>query len=318
MHLTLRRAFAVLLVLSSLLCLLSCQMPNARPDDATERIVLTDALGRRVNLPKHPERVAALLGSFADVWRLAGGTLCAAPHDAAEDFDIDMSGMTDLGGAHSPDLELLIAANPDLVLASASTSSNVALLDTLERLGMTVVYFDVDCFKDYLYMLDVCTALTERRDLYEESGVALRTRIDTLERTAADDGRTNDERTVLLLRASASHVRAKGSSGTILGEMLHDLGCINLADANASLLDDLSLESIIRQQPYHIFIVTMGDDTEAARQSITKMMEENPAWYGLEAVKGGRVHYMDKHLYNLKPNARWAYAYEELYEILAP
>ena len=46
------------------------------------------------------------------------------------------------------------------------------------------------------------------------------------------------------------------------------------------------------------------------------MMEENPAWSGLWAVKNGRMHLMDKMLFNLKPNDRWAEAYGILYEKL--
>ena len=42
------------------------------------------------------------------------------------------------------------------------------------------------------------------------------------------------------------------------------------------------------------------------------------SWNELGAVKNGQVHVLDKHLYNLKPNARWAEAYEELEKILYP
>ena len=63
-------------------------------------------------------------------------------------------------------------------------------------------------------------------------------------------------------------------------------------------------------------MVTMGSDTEAAMQSLENMMKENPAWGTLDAVKNGRLHAMDKTLFNLKPNARWAESYEILYEKL--
>ena len=46
------------------------------------------------------------------------------------------------------------------------------------------------------------------------------------------------------------------------------------------------------------------------------MMNENPAWGTLDAVKNGRLHIMDKKLFNLKPNANWSESYEKLYEKL--
>lgn len=281
-----------------------------------ETVTFTDALGRTVSVEKNPERVASLLGSFADVWTLAGGTLCAAAEDAWEDFALELDDAVNIGGAHSPSLELLLSADPDFVLASSSTASNVEMRETLEAAGIPVAYFDVDNFGDYLDMLDICTEITGRKDLYEKNGLQLQAQIEEIKSQYAQENRPDEERTVLLIRTSASSVKAKGSSGTILGEMLADLGCINIADNEDSLLENLSVEVVLREQPYHIFVVAMGSDTEAAQASLDAMIRENPAWNSLEAIQEGRMHWMDKALFNLKPNARWAEAYQKLYETL--
>ena len=76
------------------------------------------------------------------------------------------------------------------------------------------------------------------------------------------------------------------------------------------------MESILLQNPDIILIVQSGDDIEGTRQNVDAMFRENPLWGELDAVKNGQVHILDKHLYNLKPNARWAEAYEKLEEIL--
>ena len=122
---------------------------------------------------------------------------------------------------------------------------------------------------------------------------------------------------MLFLRAASSFVKAKGSSGTVLGEMLYDMGCVNIADSDETLLDNLSVEAVMREEPYRIFVVTMGNDTDAARASLDKMLRENDAWGMLEAIKENRIYFMDKNLFNLKPNERWGEAYEVLYERLA-
>ena len=303
----------IALLSAILICLSGCA-PAQEP--AESGLVFTDALGRTVTLPHAPKRVAALIGSFADVWMLAGGTLCAAAEDARTDFGLDLAGATDLGGAHSPNTEALLAAEPDFVLASASTASNVDLKDLLENAGIPVAYFDVDCFEDYLTMLKLCTDITGRADLYEQNGTALQQRIQAIRTQTAQGGLTDRQRTVLLLRSSSVSVKAKGSEGTILGEMLADLNCINIADSDRSLLETLSAEAVIQQDPYRIFVVTMGDDTQKATENITRMMEENPAWGRLDAVESGRLHIMDRTLFNLKPNAKWAEAYEQLSDIL--
>lgn len=281
-----------------------------------EHIILTDALGRRVRIKKNPQRVAALLGSFADVWVLSGGSLCAAPEDAWEDFGLLLNDAVCIGGAHSVSLEMLISSNPELVLASASTASNVAMKDSLEAMGITVVYFDVDGFEDYLRMLDVCTELTGRRDLYEKNGSALQARIEKVKTDYAAAELLQEERRVLLLRVSSTSIKAKGSEGTVLGEMLADVGCVNIADGSSELLEELSIEAILREAPYHVFVVTMGSNPEQAMESLRAMIAESPAWSSLAAIREGRLHVMDKKLFNLKPNADWAEAYEVLYETL--
>lgn len=280
-------------------------------------IAFTDALNREVKIEKQPERVAALIGSFADLWQLAGGEVCAAADDAWDDFGLELEGAVNIGGAHSPDVEALLSADPDFVIASASTASNVEMKETLEAAEITVAYFDVDSFYDYLSMLNICTDITGRKDLYEKNGTRLAEQIEAIKKECAESGLTDKERTVLLLRTAAStSVKAKGSEGTILGEMLADLGCINIADSDSSLLEDLSVESVIRNEPYRIFIVTMGSDTEKAIENVNAMMEENPAWGNLSAVKENRMYIMDKKLFNIKPNAKWVEAYEELDKIL--
>ncbi len=51
----------------------------------------TDDLGNQVTVSTH-ERVVAGMGSFANVWELAGGTLVGASSDAFSDYHIDVKG----------------------------------------------------------------------------------------------------------------------------------------------------------------------------------------------------------------------------------
>ena len=306
-----------ILVLSALclLCLCGCQK-NDEQAVTNDGVTFTDALGRTVTVANAPQRTAALIGSFADVWSLAGGKVCATVEEAWEDFDLDLEDAVNLGGSHSPSLEALIAANPDFVIASASTASNVEMKEALQNAGITVAYFDVDNFDDYLDMLKVCTDITGRNDLYEKNGSEVKSRIEKIKDDFTKAEVPPEERKVLIIRTAASVIKAKGSEGTILGEMLSDLGCINIADSDKSLVDTLSVDSIIRNEPYHIFVVTMGDVTEKAMENLSRMMDENPTWKTLEAVKENRFYVMDKYLFNIKPNAKWADAYEELTKIL--
>ena len=307
-----KRIFLLILTIS--LVLSGCDA-GGKTQVSDTAVTFIDALGRTVTVDK-PQRVAALLGSFADVWMLAGGELCAAADDAWEDFGLESDSAVNIGGAHSPSLEMLLTADPDFVIASSSTTSNVEMLETLEAAGITVAYFDVDNFTDYLQMLDICTDITGRKDLYESNGLQLQAQIEEVKEAYAKADIPEEHRKVLLIRAAASVIKAKGSTGTILGEMLADIGCVNIADSETALLENLSVEAVIMEQPYHIFVVTMGSDTEGAKAALENMFQENRAWSTLEAVESGRMYFMEKKLFNLKPNGLWAEAYQVLYETL--
>ena len=304
--------FTAVTLLASLLG--GCSQSN-ESSEISDTVTFTDALDRSVTVNKSPQRVAALLGSFADTWILSGGEICAAAEDAWDDYGLELKDAVNLGGAHSPSLESLLSADPDFVIASASTKADVEMKETLENAGITVAYFDVDKFNDYLAMLKICTDITGRNDLYEQNGEKVKEEIEKIIKDFSSANLTEEKRTVLLLRTSASLLKAKGSEGTVLGEMLNDLNLINIADSDETLLENLSVESVIRQEPYRIFAVSMGDE-DAAKKNLSKTMEENPAWGKLNAVAQDRLHIMDKKLFNLKPNANWAKAYEQLVEIL--
>ena len=281
---------------------------------AQETLVLTDDLGRSVTIERQPQRVAALIGSFADIWCLAGGadTLSAAADDTFRKFDLPISPDTiNLGATKDISLEKLLAAQPQLVIASCSTAEQVALEPVLSQMGLNTVYFDVDSFEDYLRMLRVCTQITGRSENYARYGEDVQAQVDAA-RARADGSRP----TVLYIRATGSSCKVKGSEGSVLGEMLAAMDCENIADSEESLLENLSIEAILEADPDFIFVVEQSADPDAAKAVLEKTLFSNPAWQTLTAVREGRVHVMDGSLFNLKPNSRWGEAYEQLAEIL--
>ena len=297
----------------------SMEESNVTENEVSKAVTFIDDLGREVTV-ENPQRVAALLGSYAHIWYLAGGTVMASADDAWEDFDIPLAAdAVNLGGTKDLSLEKVFEANPDFIIASSNTSQHVEWLDTLEGANLNVAYFDVSDFEDYLRMLKICTDITGKAELYDEHGSNISKEITSI--IEASQRRIQDNNgeapKVLSLRASATWIRAKNSEGNVLGEMLKDLGCINIADSDDSLLENLNLEHIMQEDPDYIFICQQGNDLEGIKAHIEQFISENPAWSNLTAVKEGRVYVMDRELYTLKPNDRWSEAYEKLEEMLS-
>lgn len=311
------RAYPKILLLA-LTLLAGCAAPaagSAAPErEATPiAIAFTDDLGHNVALPAPPQRVAALNGSYAETWLLAGGTVAGATEDAWSERGLDLPQDTaKLGTVHDPDLESVLALAPELVLLSADMDSHLALDETLTGAGVPHAYFRVDTFTDYLDMLRTCTDLTGRADLYEQEGAALQTRVDAVLTSA--QGQTPPR--VLYLRAYSTGVKAKGSD-SITGAILKDLGAVNLVEeAGSAILEDLQLESILAANPDLIFVTTMGADGQKALDHLQETFQSDPAWASLTAVQEGRYVVLPKDLFHYKPNGRWGESYERLAGIL--
>ena len=324
-----KRILSILLV-ASMTASLFCSCANTASDNETENTdtklesaetaddsyTFTDDLGREITV-ESCERTAALLGSYADIWILSGGSVCASADDAWDDFNLPLTEDTvNLGGTKSLSLEAVLSSNPDFILASTNTPQHLEWKPSLEGAGITVAYFDVSTFEDYLRMLKICTDINDTPELYEKYGTQLQTHVEEIIANSTKRMEENGAQTVLVMRASAASIRAKNSQDNILGEALKSMGCINIADDNETLLENLSLESILLANPDKIFIVQSGDDEEGMKANVEATFEENPLWHELDAVKNEDVYYMDKHLFNLKPNARWGEAYEQLEGIL--
>lgn len=297
----------LLFLLPAVLLFSSC---SAVSEEKAVLYAFTDSLGREVKVYSFG-RTAVISGSLAEIWQLAGGELYGVTSDALEGHGLELSDDVKIyGGAETPSVEMMIADNVDFVILSSTMASHVKLEETLTTAGITAAYFDVGNFDDYLQVLKTCTEITGRKELYTENGENIRSEVEAAISSAK--GKGNPE--ILLLRAISTGMKARGSD-TMTGQMLADLGCVNIADSESSLLEELSLEAIVRADPDFVFITTVGD-SEAGLAQYEAELGSNPAWNELEAVKNGRVYILPKELYHYKPNVRWAEAYNNLVEIL--
>ena len=308
-----KRTICILLIVC--LVLAGCGKAPEAGGAEGEIVRFTDDLDREVSIPR-PNRVVALIASFADVWCLAGGaeSLVGVTNAVWTYYDLPLrEDVVNLGSAKQLNLEELIACQPGLVLASCGTDRNVELEETFEKMGIPTAYFSVNSFEDYLRMLRICTELTGSVENYTSYGLDVQ---QTVERALA---RADGSRpSVLYIRATGSGCKVKGSSDTVLGQMLQNLDCRNIADGENTLLEQLSLEAILREDPEYIFVVLQSADPQDAQTVLETTLLNHPAWQSLTAVQEGKYYVMDPNLYNLKPNGRWGEAYEKLADILYP
>lgn len=299
-------ALLALLMMTSIIC--ACSPSNATNG---ETITFTDDNGREVSLSSW-EKVVVPQSSFADMWALAGGSIYATSQETFDEGVVELEeGTINVGSLKTPDLETILSSEVDFAILSSNVEGHTDVAQALDAAGIPCAFFDVETFDDYLRVLRILTDITGREDLYKLNGEDVQARIDAA--IARKEG--HEAPTVLYMRAYSTGVRAKGSDN-MTGAMLKDMGCINLADSDESLLEDVSMEVVIAEDPDFIFVTTMGSSEEAAMQSLADSLQSNPAWAELSAVKNDRFVVLPKDLFHLKPNKRWGESYEMLADIL--
>lgn len=294
--------------------------PSSAPESASSQlesageVSITDSNGSQITLDTSAPRVVATYGSFAEAWLLAGGELVGVTQDALEQRDLGLpEDIAVVGTVKEPNAEEIIALEPDLVLLASDITTQADIRDVLENAGLACAFFQVDTFADYAFMMEQLCAVTGREDLYEENVTQVGQQIEEAQANAAlSSTRPN----VLLIRAFSTGIKAK-TDDELAGAILKDLGAHNIADDHPSMLEDLSLEEVIAADPDYIFVTTMGDEQKAL-DYLNGLIQQNPAWSELSAVKEDRYIVLPKDLFHYKPNNRWGESYQYLGEILYP
>ena len=313
-----RYCFLLALLLVSILALSGCGTNQTIQESSQQEdgYTFTDAIGQEITV-HNPQRVVSLMGSFSEIWILAGGadTLVGTSYDTVDNRDLGLpEDIAIVGTYQNPNIEEILALNPDLVLLSSETTrtdSHVALKDALNGADIPAAYFSVTHFENYLNMLKICTDITGNQDAYQTNGIAVEERIAQI----IADSKTETSPSVLLMITYSGGIRAQ-SSDTMTGKMLSELGCKNILDDYPSMLQDFSVEKIIETDPDYIFVIPMGNDNALAQKNLKENVESNPAWNSLTAVKNDRYILLPKDKFLYKPNAVWDESYAYLAALL--
>lgn len=279
--------------------------------EKSKAYTFTDDLGRKVTVKSH-KRVVACMGSLADAWQLAGGTLVGASDDAFGHYAVDSSKVSGVGRSTSLNLESIIALKPDFVIMTgisdgkhATGVSQADAESALKEAGIPVAFFKVTTFDDYKRMMGVFCAITGRDDLYKKNVTKVGEKIKSAVSTYSVKSKSPS---VLIVSAFSKGLVVQNSSG-MAGAIVRDLGAVNVADEHPSLLSDFSLEAAVEANPDYVLVLAASDDTATAQKYYDQVAGSNSAWQGMDAVKEGRVTMLDAAHFLYKPNADWAESY---------
>lgn len=274
----------------------------------------TDSIGNEISLRKKPENTAVLFSSYAEIWKLSGGEIKISVGDSVKRGFADGSCiLVNDGAGLKIDTEALLASQPDFVIVTADFRAQNDLCELLNGMGIPCAAFKEESFRDYLKILDIFTDINGNKELFTEYGENVRQEIENIK---ADLPSTDKEIKYLFIRAGSgfSSTKRRTRENHFACEIMDEIGAKNIADGIGALSDSISLEEILKNQPDLIVIVPQGDET--ASKNYVKELFLQDGWKDLNAVKNGKYYFVDKELFNYKPNRRWPESYRTLVKLV--
>lgn len=308
----------IILITAMLLVLLMCAFTGCISSGENELsneayYTFTDSDGFTVELSKKPQTVAVLFSSLSEAWLNAGGEIAITVGETVErKLCKGEVLLVDSGAGKTVDNERLISLEPDFVICSADIAAQKDTASLLRKAGIPVALIRLDTFEDYLEVLKIFTDITDRKDLYKENGEKVK---DEIEKTVAESKKAEGTK-VLFIRSgsSVSSAKAKKAEDNFAAKILEDLGCFNIAEKAEILVDSLSAEVILKEDPQYIFISLMGDYENS--KGFMESLLQSSEYKNLTAVKNGKVYFLPKELFQYKPCGRWAESYRYISSIL--
>ena len=296
-----------------------------------DSVTFTDASstdGSTVTIRKAPGKVINLYGRLTTLWYEAGGTVFGCTggsstqnlfteyigRDITEDECVTVVANSLAGSKWN--MESILSYQPDLLICSTAMSGYKTVKAPAESANVPVSAIEYIDFSDYLKWFKVFCNLTGHTELWDSVAMkALNDVVDVL--CEIPDGNAPH---VFSMFADSKSLQAN-TSLTVVGGMISTMKAKNIVDdwENTTNADKLTinLEPVLAANP-DIIVVQCHGDAAAAKKQVEDTYGDNPIWLSLNAVKNGKVFYLEKTLFHNKPNSRFAEAYQKLAEILYP
>lgn len=264
---------------------------------------LVDMVGRRVEMSAPPRRIIALAPSLTEIlYALGAGDAVVGVTDYAN-YPPEAQTKPRVGGGINPNMEVIVALRPDLVLVSADSNrwDTVAQLDQLhipvygvKSMGVEGVFASVESVGE----------VVGRQQEAQQVVAEMRRRM------AAVSEKVRNRRKPKVLYAVWIDPLIVAGQGTVIDDLIQMAGGINIVRTPG--FPRYTLEQVFVDSPDVVLLALDGgvpDDREVLRRL--------PGWKELQAVRVGAVRVIDADLMS-RPGPRIVDAVELLADLLHP
>lgn len=289
----------------------SSPTPAPTPESAYP-LTLTDDAGREVTVEAEPERIVSLAPSNTEIVcaldacdRLVGVT-------DFDDYPPEVADIEDVVIAASVDVERVVAAEPDLVLAAGNELTPSAVIEQLAGLDLTVLVLYPETLEQVYADIDLVGRALGQGVEAEELVAGMRDRVDEI--TAAVDGADRPLTLYEVFHAEGTTYTA--GDGSFLASLLELAGAEPVTGDAQGLL---APEDLVAADPELILLGTASYDPTLADPDVAlETVAARAGWADLRAVRDGRVVPYEDDIVTTRPGPRIVDGLEALARTIHP
>ena len=280
-------------------------------------VTITDALGRVVVIPKEPERIVSMAPSITEtLFALDLGDKVVGV-DQFSNYPPEVEELKEkgkievIGGFINPNIEKIVALNPDLVIAVELQAPFVKIL---ESLGINVIVVKSESLTDIYTSITTIGQATGQIDKAQEVISDLKQRI----RSVWEKTKDIPEKLRVIHIVWLEPLMVAGQKSYI-NDIISIAGGINAFGDVTEAYPIVSPEAVIEAQP-DVIIVSGHASPGKSPEEIIDYLKSLPGWADLKAVKEGRIYVLMDEAEDalVRPGPRVAVAIEMIAKILYP
>ena len=261
----------------------STASPAAPSADATEAahypLTITDDAGRELTLSAEPDRIVSLVPSNTEiVCALDACDLLVGVTDF-DDYPPEVADVQDVVVGTQVDVEAIVAAEPDLVIAAGNEQTPTTIIEQLTELGLTVMTLYPESLDEIYADVELVGLALDRLDAATEIVDGMKARVEDVQQAVAGLERP---RTFYEVGVFEGAIYTAGQ-GSFLASLIDIAGGEPVT--GDALATSIALEDLVAADPELILLGDASYDPTITAESVAA----RPGWGTMSAVTAGRI-----------------------------
>lgn len=295
---------SMMVILSVAGCGSDSQQPAPGADNGEKNgfpLTVTDFMGREKTIDKEPERIASMAPSNTEVLYELGLEDKIVGVSDYDDYPPEAEEKPRLGGFSTPNIEAIIAAEPDVVLVGSSFGEENA--KKLEDVGIPVLVTVPEAFEDIYKSYDIIGKITGATEKADEIVQKIRDGIAEVQKKV--EGKARPKVYFVVSMGQSNYTAGKG---TFIDEVIKIAGGENVA-SDVEGWQDYSLEKLVEHDPDIIVASKHAGEVDK--------LVDMPGYRDTTAAKNGKIFIIDDNII-VRPTSRILEGINQMVRIIHP